>query len=67
MKPEDVHLSEVIFEFRQIGRQVRVVAVDPATNTEITMVGDPGAGKETLKRLAIRKLRYVIARNASRT
>ncbi len=67
MKPEDVHLSEVLFEFRRQGRQVRVVAVDPFTNTEITMIGDANAGNEMLKRLAVRKLRYVIARNASKT
>ena len=66
MKPEEVHLTEVLFEFQRQGRQVRVVAVDPRTNTEITMIGDAKAGNEMLKRLAVRKLRYVIARNASR-
>jgi len=58
-------LSEVLFEFRRVGNSVRVVAVDPVTNTEITMVGAPGCGEETLKRLAARKLAYVIAKKPS--
>ncbi len=41
---------------------MRVVAIDPITNTEVTMVGDPGCGRETLKRLAARKLAYVLAK-----
>lgn len=64
MKPEDVHLAEVLFEFRIIGNFVRVSAIDTRTNTEISMVGDPKAGEELLKRMAMRKLRYVIAKNA---
>ena len=55
-------LSEVLFEFRRVGNSIRVVAVDPVTNTEITMVGAPGCGEETLKRLAARKLAYVISK-----
>ena len=60
--PEGVHLDEVLFEFQTIGRSARVVAVDPASNTEVVMVGDPSYGEETLKRLAIRKLAFVIAK-----
>ena len=60
--PEGVHLEEVLFEFQTFGRAARVVAVDPASNTEIVMVGDPSHGEETLKRLAIRKLAFVIAK-----
>jgi hypothetical protein len=52
----------VLFEFRRVGNSIRVVAVDPVTNTEITMVGAPGCGEETLKRLAARKLAYVISK-----
>ena len=57
--------SEVLFEFYRIGNSVRVVAIDPVTNTEITMVGAAGCGEETLKRLAARKLAYVIAKKRS--
>lgn len=64
MKPEDVKLSEVYFEFRTIGNFVRVSAIDARSNTEISMIGDAHVGEETLKRMAMRKLRYVIAKNA---
>ncbi len=66
MKPEDVHLAEVLFEFHIIGNYVRVSAIDTRTNTEINMVGDPKVGEAMLKRMAMRKLRYVIAKNAPR-
>jgi hypothetical protein len=65
LNPDDVPLPEVLFEFHRMGRTVRVVAVDPRTNTEISMVGDASAGVEALKRLAVKKLRYVIARRAN--
>lgn len=65
MKPEDVPLRQVLFEFEKRGKAVRVTAVDPDSNTEVVMVGDPKAGDALLKRLAIRKLRYVIAKKMS--
>ncbi len=63
MKPEDVYLREVLFELHRVGSFVRVVAIDPRTNTEITMVGDPTVGDRALKLAAMRKLKYVIAKN----
>lgn len=54
--------KEVLFEFHHQGRNLRIVAIDPDTGTEITMVGAPGYGEETLKRLAARKLAYVLAK-----
>ena len=62
MKPEDIHLPEVLFEFHQIGNAIRVSAIDPYSNTEIHMVGAKGYSKEALKRMAVRKLKYVIAK-----
>ena len=53
---------EVIFEFLWIGTAVKVTAVDAATGTEISMVGDPKASQETLRRLARQKLDYVMKR-----
>lgn len=47
---------EVLFEFIVQGSYVKVSAVDPATGTEVSIVGDPMAGEETLKRVALRKL-----------
>ena len=53
-------LNEVIIEFQQIGNSVKVTAVDPESQIEVSIVGPPGAGEETLKRTAIRKLEYVL-------
>ena len=41
MTPDEVQLREVLFEFHRVGNYIRVTAVDPYTNVEITMVGDP--------------------------
>lgn len=62
MKPEEVRLREVLFEFHHVGSYVRVIAVDPYSNVEITMVGDPKLSEKTLKAVAMRKLKYVIAK-----
>jgi hypothetical protein len=52
---------EVLFELRRVNnRSVRVVAIDPITQTEVIMVGDYRQGESTLKRLAARKLQYVL-------
>lgn len=57
-----VRLKQVLFEFIRMGQAVKVNAIDPETGIEVSMVGDPKAGTETLKRLATRKLEYVIAK-----
>jgi hypothetical protein len=57
---------EVIFEFVRVGRAVKVSAVDPATGTEVSIIGDPVVGEVALKRLAVRKLDYVLARRKTR-
>ena len=61
-QPED--LGEVIYEFIPMGRYVEVAAVDPATLTEVSIVGDPAVGETLLKRQARRKLAYVLAKKA---
>jgi Domain of unknown function (DUF6898) len=55
---------EVLFEFRRVGAVVKVTAVDAATGTEVSLVGDPAAGEAALKRLAKQKLDYVMAKQA---
>jgi len=63
MKHGDVNLREVLFEFYHTGsRSIRVVAIDPVSGTEVTMVGDARQGEERLKQVAARKLAYVIAK-----
>ena len=53
---------EVIFEFLRIGAAVKVTAVDAATGTEVSIIGDPNAGQEALRRVARQKLDYVMSR-----
>lgn len=52
--------GEAIIEFRRIGAALQVIAVDPATGTEVSMVGDPRLSKRELARLAVRKLQFVL-------
>ena len=49
-----------LIEFMRMGKTVKVSAVDPVTMIEVSMVGPANAGRETLKRNAVRKLEYVI-------
>ncbi len=51
-----------IIEFVSMGNMVKVSAIDPVTKREVSIVGDPAAGKEALSRLAVRKLQYVMSR-----
>ncbi len=55
--------GDVIIEFYQVGAYVKVSAVDTATYTEVSIVGDPTRSEEALKRAAIRKLEYVLERD----
>ena len=54
--------GEVIIEFYRVGAFVKVSAVDTATLTEVSIVGDPACGEETLKRAVLQKLEYVLGR-----
>jgi len=60
MTDDTARVREVLFEFHRIGNYIRVSAIDTRTNTEIHIVGAPGYGDETLKRLALRKLKWVL-------
>ncbi len=51
-----------LIEFRPVGNAVKVSAVDPATMIEVSIVGALTAGEETLTRIVVRKLLYVLGR-----
>ena len=51
---------EVIFEFQSIGQYVKVMAMDTATMTEITIQGPANAPEAVLKTNAAKKLEYVL-------
>ncbi|WP_146002636.1 DUF6898 family protein [Telmatospirillum siberiense] len=55
-------LDEVLIEFRRIGNSVKVSAIEPVTNTEVSIVGPATAGEHALRMAAIQKLRYVLAK-----
>ena len=56
---------EVFFEFTAIGSVVKVVAIDAATGTEVSVMGPVNAAQSDLERLALGKLRARLARNAN--
>ncbi len=55
---------EVLLEFQQVGSAVKVTAVDPVTQVEVSIQGPASAGEAALRRTAIAKLRYALSRNA---
>jgi len=68
MVTKKTHSREVFFEIHpSAGRAVRVVAIDPDTGTEVTMVGDSRLSHEMLKRTAARKLLYVLEKNKDKS
>jgi hypothetical protein len=56
--------GEVYFEFTAIGAVVKVVAIDAATGTEVTVMGPAHAAQSDLERLALGKLKARLAREA---
>ena len=62
MADKGVYLPEVLFEIRRIGRSARVVAIDPITGTEVVLVAPAKLSLNDMKRVAARKLAYVMAK-----
>jgi Domain of unknown function (DUF6898) len=57
--------KEVIFEFHRVGNSVKVTAVDPETQIEVSIVGPARAGEAELRRVALDKLAYVLRKRGS--
>lgn len=55
-----------IIEFTRIGGSVKVTAIDPKTMTEVSIVGSSHYPQELLTRQAVKKLEYVLAREAEK-
>jgi hypothetical protein len=57
--PEDEPTGGVYFEFTPVGTSVKVVAIDAATGTEVSVsvIGPARAMQVDLQRLALQKLR----------
>lgn len=56
---------EVFFEFIAIGSIVKVVAIDAATGTEVTVMGPVSAAQADLQQLALSKLKARLAREGT--
>jgi hypothetical protein len=56
---------EVFFEFVAIGATVKVVAIDAATGTEVSVIGPASAAQADLERLALGKLKQRLKRDAT--
>lgn len=48
--------GQILFEIVAMGNAVKVSAVDPVTNTEVSVIGSPRMSPFTLKTNAMRKL-----------
>ena len=58
--PEDDG-REILFEFVQLGGQVRVAALDAVTGAEAVIIGPANAARADLERVAIRKLMRLLS------
>ena len=62
MADKGLYLPEVLFEMRRVGRSVRVAAIDPITHTEVILVAPAKLSLNDMKRVAARKLVYVMSK-----
>ena len=62
MPQKGSYLGEILFEFVVRGNFVKVMAIDPITGIEVSIVGDSRASKNTLQRVATKKLVMVLKR-----
>ena len=62
MANKGIYLPEVLFEMRRVGRSVRVAAIDPITHTEVILVAPAKLSLNDMKRVAARKLVYVMSK-----
>jgi hypothetical protein len=53
--------GEVFFEFRQLGAQMRVAAIDSATGTEVVVITPAIATQLQMQTLALAKLKAKLA------
>ncbi|CTQ54335.1 hypothetical protein LP7551_02868 [Roseibium album] len=63
----DPQPGEIYLEFRPLGQQVKVTAIDAATGVEVSAFGPKTAAQGDLKRIAVRKLQRRLAREAAAT
>jgi hypothetical protein len=57
----DLKPAEVLFEYRRIGAQMRVAAIDPRSGIEVVVIVPAVATELQMQQLAIAKLRKRLA------
>ena len=57
--------GDVLFEFVQMGQQMRVAAIDEATGTEVVVITPLNATRLQMQRVAMAKLRRKLEQGAS--
>jgi len=57
--------GKYLVEFIQIGTSVKVSAVDPVSGREVSIVGPATATRDHLSRVAVNKLKYILAKEKS--
>ena len=55
--------GEVLFEFIQVGQQMRVAAVDEATGVEVVVIAPVNASRHHMQQIALAKLRRKLGQN----
>jgi hypothetical protein len=58
--------GEVLFEFTQLGQQMRVAAIDPATSIEVVIIAPLTATQIQMQNLARAKLKRRLAETGAR-
>jgi hypothetical protein len=53
--------GEVLFEFTQLGQQMRIAAIDAATSTEVVIIAPLAATRRQMQNIALAKLRRKLA------
>lgn len=61
MSSDKDYIGEAYLEFRPVGKQVRVAAIDAATGIEVVVFGPSSAAQGELKKIALRKLQRRMA------
>ena len=61
MVRQELPAGEVYFEFKPVGRQVKVTAIDATTGIEVVVVGPVQAARSDLQQLALGKLKRRLA------
>jgi hypothetical protein len=60
--PDNSQSGRVLFEFTQLGQQMRVAAIDEASGTEVVAIAPLAATPYQMQQLALAKLRRKLGR-----